>query len=141
MPRIIGLDYGAVRIGVALSDPLGLTAQAQETLIPKSKSDLMQKLYDLIKQHDVESIVLGLPLNMDGSRGPKAFEAEEFATALRQRFSLPVHLWDERLTTKQAQSTMRETNTKTKGRKPKLDSLAAVFLLQSWLDHERAHGQ
>lgn len=141
MPRTIGLDYGAVRVGVALSDPLGLTAQPQETLILKSKSDLMQKLYDLIKQHEVTSIVLGLPLNMDGSKGPKALEAEGLAEALRLRFSLPVHLWDERLTTRQAQSTMRETNTKTKGNKPKLDSLSAVFLLQSWLDHERAHGQ
>ena len=141
MPRILGLDYGTVRVGVALSDPLGLTAQPQETLIPRSKSDLLQKLYDLIKQHEVTSIVLGLPLNMDGSKGPKALEAEEFAQVLRQRFGLPVHLWDERLTTRQAQSTMRETNTRTRGNKSKLDSLSAVFLLQSWLDHERAHGQ
>jgi putative Holliday junction resolvase len=141
MPRILALDYGSVRVGVALSDPLGLTAQAQETLIPKSKSELMQKLYDVIKEHEVESIVLGLPLNMDGSRGPKALEAEALAETLGQRFTLPVHLWDERLTTRQAQSTLRETNTRTKGRKSKLDSLAAVFQLQSYLDHQRAHGQ
>jgi putative Holliday junction resolvase len=141
MARVLGLDYGTARVGVALSDPLGLTAQAQETLTPKSKSDLMHKLYDLIKRNEVTSIVLGLPLNMDGSRGPKALEAEELAVTLSQRFSLPVHLWDERLTTRQAQNTMRETNTRTKGNKPKLDSLSAVFLLQSWLDHERAHGR
>jgi len=140
MPRLLGLDYGAVRVGVALSDPLGFTAQAQETLVPKSKSDLMQKLYDLIKNHDVETIVLGHPLNMDGSRGPKALEAEEFAETLKQRFSLPVNLWDERLTTRQAQSTLRETKTRTKGYRPRLDALAAVFLLQSYLDRQRAHG-
>lgn len=140
MPRLLGLDYGAVRVGVALSDPLGFTAQAQETLVPKSKSDLMQKLYDLIKNHDVETIVLGHPLNMDGSRGPKALEAEEFAETLKQRFSLPVNLWDERLTTRQAQSTLRETKTRTKGHRPRLDALAAVFLLQSYLDRQRAHG-
>jgi len=140
MARILALDYGSVRVGVALSDPLGLTAQTQETLVPKSKSELMQKLYDLIKLHKVEAIVLGLPLNMDGSRGPKALEAEALSETLKQRFSLPVHLWDERLTTRQAQNTMRETNTRTKGHKPKIDSLAAVFLLQSYLDCQRAHG-
>lgn len=140
MARILALDYGSVRVGVALSDPLGLTAQTQETLVPKSKSELMQKLYDLIKLHKVEAIVLGLPLNMDGSRGPKALEAEALSETLKQRFSLPVHLWDERLTTRQAQNTMRETNTRTKGHKPKIDSLAAVFLLQSYLDRQRAHG-
>ncbi len=140
MARILALDYGSVRVGVALSDPLGLTAQAQETLAPKSKSELMQKLFDLIKNHEVETIVLGHPLNMDGSRGPKALEIEEFAETLKQRFSLPVNLWDERLTTRQAQNTMRETNTRTKGHKPRLDALAAVFLLQSYLDRQRAHG-
>jgi putative Holliday junction resolvase len=140
MARILALDYGSVRVGVALSDPLGLTAQAQETLVPKSKSELMQKLFDLIRQNEVEAIVLGHPLNMDGSRGPKALEAETLAETLKQRFSLPVHLWDERLTTRQAQNTMRETNTRTKGHKPKIDSLAAVFLLQSYLDCQRAHG-
>lgn len=140
MARILALDYGSVRVGVALSDPLGLTAQARETLVPKSKSELMQKLFDLIRQNEVEAIVLGLPLNMDGSRGPKAREAGEFAETLKQRFSLPVNLWDERLTTRQAQNTMRETNTRTKGHKPKIDSLAAVFLLQSYLDRQRAHG-
>jgi putative pre-16S rRNA nuclease len=140
MPRILGLDYGAVRIGLALSDPLGLTAQARETLAPKSKSELMRTLYALIKQNEVEAIVLGQPLNMDGSKGPKVQEVEAFAETLKQRFSLPVHLWDERLTTRQAQSTLRETNTKTKGHKPKLDSLAATFLLQSYLDYQRTHG-
>jgi putative Holliday junction resolvase len=140
MARILALDYGSVRVGVALSDPLGFTAQAQETLNPRSKSELMQKLYDLIKNHEVETIVLGLPLNMDGSKGPKALEAELFAETLKQRFSLPVHLWDERLTTRQAQNTLRETNTRTKGHKPKLDSLSATFLLQSFLDFQRTHG-
>jgi putative Holliday junction resolvase len=141
MARILALDYGSVRVGVALSDPLGLTAQARETLVPKSKSELMQKLFDLIRQNEVEAIVLGLPLNMDGSRGSKAREAEALAETLSERFSLSVHLWDERLTTRQAQNTMRETNTRTKGHKPKIDSLAAVFLLQSYLDHQRAHGR
>jgi len=140
MARILALDYGSVRVGVALSDPLGLTAQARETLVPKSKSELMQKLFDLIRQNEVEAIVLGLPLNMDGSRGFKAREAEALAEILSDRFSLSVHLWDERLTTRQAQNTMRETNTRIKGHKPKIDSLAAVFLLQSYLDCQRAHG-
>jgi len=140
MARILALDYGSVRVGVALSDPLGLTAQARETLVPKSKSELMQKLFDLIRQNEVEAIVLGLPLNMDGSRGFKAREAEALAEILSYRFSLSVHLWDERLTTRQAQNTMRETNTRIKGHKPKIDSLAAVFLLQSYLDCQRAHG-
>jgi putative Holliday junction resolvase len=139
MARILALDYGSVRVGVALSDPLGLTAQARETLVPKSKSELMQKLFDLIRQNEVEAIVLGLPLNMDGSRGFKAREAEALAEILSDRFSLSVHLWDERLTTRQAQNTMRETNTRIKGHKPKIDSLAAVFLLQSYLDCQRAH--
>ncbi len=139
MSRILAIDYGSVRVGVALSDPLGFTAQTQETLIPKSKSELMQNLFDLVRHYEVEAFVLGLPLNMDGSKGPKALEAEAFAETLKQRFSLPVHLWDERLTTRQAQNTMRETNTRTKGRKPRLDSLAATFLLQSFLDHKRAH--
>lgn len=132
--RILGFDFGDRRIGVALSDPLGVTAQPLTTLERASwKSDL-GRIRDLVRQHEVARIVVGLPLGMDGGPNERVRLTEEFMDRLRTTTGLPVDPWDERLTTVQAERTMLEGDVSRARRRRAIDRLAAVIILQAYLD-------
>jgi len=132
--KILGLDMGTKRIGVAVSDPLNITAQGLENIEKTSEQDVVAAVKEIVRVNNIEEIVIGLPLNMDGSEGPKAKEAITFSQTLKTALGLPVHLWDERLTTKQVERIMIEANTSRMKRKTKIDKLAAQLILQGYLD-------
>ena len=135
--RIIGLDYGSKTVGVAVSDPLGLTAQGLETIWRKQENKLRQtlaRIEELVSEYQVEKIVVGYPKNMNNTIGERAEKALEFKEMLERRTGLPVVMWDERLTTVEANRTLMEANVRRENRKQYLDELAAVFILQGYLD-------
>ena len=132
--RILGLDVGSKRIGLAISDPLGITAQGLETLQRQNKRLDFAQLEQVIREHRVTEIVIGLPLRMTGGEGIQAEKMQAFAEDVRRRFRLPVHLWDERLTSAQANRLLRETDMSIKRRGEVVDQMAAVLILQSWMD-------
>ena len=136
--RILALDVGSKTIGLAVSDPLGLTAQGLETLRRKNKRTDFDGLARILEQYEVVELVVGYPLRMSGSAGPQAERMAEFAEQLRKRFQLPVHLWDERLTTAQAGRVLRSTDMSIRRRGQVVDRLAAVLILQSFLDRRAA---
>ncbi|SDT31924.1 putative holliday junction resolvase [Paenibacillaceae bacterium GAS479] len=127
------MDYGDRRIGVALSDPMGWTAQGLEVLQRRDGSEL-QRLAQLVIEHEVTEIVVGLPKNMNGTIGPRGEICIAFAEELRQLVNLPVHLWDERLTTVSAERTLIEADVSRKKRKQVVDKMAASLILQNYLD-------
>jgi putative holliday junction resolvase len=133
-PRILGLDVGSKRIGLAISDPLGITAQGLETLHRQNKRFDFARLEQILREHHVAEIVIGLPLRMTGGEGIQAEKMQVFADEIRRRFRLPVHLWDERLTSAQANRLLRETDMSIKRRSEVVDQMAAVLILQSWMD-------
>lgn len=132
--RILGLDYGTRRIGVALSDELGLIAQPLEFIPAEPFAALLERLRELIRQREVMLLVVGLPRNMDGSYGPAALAVQEFVTVLRDAVAIPIRTWDERLTTAQANRALIEADVKRRQRREKVDQTAAAILLQSYLD-------
>jgi len=132
--RILGLDVGARRIGIAISDPLGVTAQGIDTLHRKNKKYDLQHLNRVIREYEVQEIVVGLPLRMSGAEGIQAGKIQEFAEELRKRFKLPVHLWDERLTSAEANRLLRETDLSIEKRGKAVDRMAAILILQGWMD-------
>jgi putative holliday junction resolvase len=132
--RVLGLDVGSKTIGMAVSDPLGVTAQGLNTVRRKSKRLDFSQLEAVIRQYQVGEIVVGYPLRMSGAEGSQAEKMQRFAQELRRRFGLPVHLWDERLTSAQANRVLREADLSIKRRGEVVDRLAAVLILQSWLD-------
>jgi putative pre-16S rRNA nuclease len=136
--RILGLDVGSRRIGVAVSDPLGITAQGLETIQRRNKRLDLEQLQELIRRYEVAEIVVGYPLRMSGSEGPQAEKMQRFAEDLRKRFQLPVHLWDERLSTAEANRLLRETEMSIQRRGQVVDRMAAVLILQNWLESRRA---
>jgi putative Holliday junction resolvase len=131
--RILAIDYGSRRMGLAVSDPLGITAQGIETLERKNKRADFGRLERTIREYQVREIVLGNPLRMSGQEGTQSQKVAEFAEELRQRFQLPVHLWDERLTSAEANRLLRENEVSTKKRAAAVDRMAAVLILQSFL--------
>jgi putative Holliday junction resolvase len=135
--RVLGLDVGARRIGIAISDPLGVTAQGLETLQRKNKKHDLHYFYKLIRDYEVREIVVGLPLRMSGSEGAQAQKVHAFADDLRKHFKLPVHLWDERLTSAEANRLLRETELSIEKRGQAVDRMAAILILQSWMDSRR----
>lgn len=138
--RIMGLDYGSKTVGVAVSDALGLTAQGVEIIRRRSEKRLRQTLAridELIEEYQVGSIVLGFPKNMDNTIGDRAEKSLEFQEILKKRTGLPVVMWDERLTTIEANRTMTETRVRREDRKKYVDELAAMFILQGYLDFSR----
>jgi putative holliday junction resolvase len=135
--RILGLDVGARRIGVAVSDPLGITAQGLETLQRKNKKHDFAFLNRVIREYQVKEIVVGLPLRMSGIEGAQAEKINAFAEDLRKHFKLPVHLWDERLTSAEANRLLRETDLSIEKRGQAVDRMAAILILQSWMQHRR----
>lgn len=132
--RILGLDYGDRTIGVALSDELGWTAQGIEVIRRKSEETDLERLRQLSVQFQVEEIVVGLPKNMNGTLGPRSEASMAFARVLVQELQLPVHLWDERLTTVSATRTLIEADVSRKKRKQVVDKIAAQLILQNYLD-------
>jgi putative Holliday junction resolvase len=132
--RILALDLGARRIGVAVSDPLGITAQGLETIQRSNSHTDMEALQRLVRQYEVAMILVGQPLNMSGTAGTQAQKAEAFAGQLQRRLSTKVVLWDERLTTAEAQRVLKSSGVSLEKRKQAVDRLSAVLLLQSYLD-------
>jgi putative Holliday junction resolvase len=136
--RVLGLDVGSKRIGIAISDPLGITAQGLKTLQRQNKRIDFEKLVQLAREHEVSEVVVGFPLRMSGAEGIQAEKMHRFADELRERLQLPVHLWDERLTSAEANRLLRETEMSIKRRGQVVDQMAAVLILQSWMEH-RSH--
>jgi putative Holliday junction resolvase len=131
--RVLGLDVGARRIGVAISDPLGITAQGLDTLHRKNKKHDFAHLDRVIREYGVKEIVVGLPLRMSGAEGTQAEKIQAFAEDLRRHFSLPVHMWDERLTSAEANRLLRETDLSIDKRAKAVDRMAAILILQGWM--------
>lgn len=135
--RIMGLDYGSKTVGVAISDTLGITAQGIETIERKEENKLRQtlaRIEALVKEYEVEKIVLGFPKNMNNTLGERAEKSLEFKEKLERRAGIPVIMWDERLTTVEAERTLIESKVRRENRKKYVDKIAAVFILQGYLD-------
>jgi len=135
--RIMGMDYGEKTIGIAVSDPFGWTAQGVEIIRRKDENNLkesMERIKELIEQYDVKKIVLGFPKNMNNTLGVRAEKTLEFKEKLEKRFSIEVILWDERLSTKAAESILLEADISRSKRKKVIDKMAAVYILQGYLD-------
>lgn len=135
--RVMGLDYGSKTVGVAISDPLGITAQGIETIERKEENKLrktLARIEELAKEYEVETIVLGLPKNMNNTLGDRAEKTLEFKEMLERRSGLPVVMWDERLTTVEAERTLIESKVRREDRKKYVDKIAAVFILQGYLN-------
>ena len=135
--RVLGLDVGARRIGLAVSDELGITAQGLETLQRKNKKHDFAHFYRIIREYNVREIVVGLPLRMSGAEGAQAEKIHAFAEDLRKHFKLPVHLWDERLTSAEANRLLRQTDLSIEKRGQAVDRMAAILILQSWMESKR----
>lgn len=135
--RIMGLDFGSKTVGVAVSDPLYITAQGVEIIRREQENKLrktLARIEELVKEYEVEEIVLGLPKNMNNSIGERAEKTLEFKAMLERRIGLNVVMWDERLTTVAADKTMMEAGVRRENRKKYVDQIAATFILQGYLD-------
>lgn len=135
--RIMGLDYGSRTVGVAVCDPLGITAQTVETITRRDENKLRQtlaRIETLAAEYGVERIVLGYPKNMNNTLGDRAKKSEELKAALERRTGLPVVLWDERLTTVAAEWVLMESGVRREHRKESVDQIAAAMILQGYLD-------
>ena len=156
--RILGLDYGSKTVGVAISDPLGITAQGVETIWRKQENHLRQtlarieelvseyhvektlaRIESLATEYGVEKFVIGFPKHMNNDIGERAQKSLEFRDMLVRRTGLEVIMWDERLTTVEANRTLMEASVRRENRKQYLDQLAAVFILQGYLDYRSMH--
>jgi putative holliday junction resolvase len=136
--RFLGLDFGDRRIGVAVSDELGLTAQPVLTLLRKNTKQDLKSLGRLLRKFHCAAIVLGNPLYMSGDLSPQAAKTQAFAASLREAFALPVHLWDERLTSAEAHRHLHAAGRPLSGHREVVDQVAAVLILQGFLDARRA---
>ena len=136
--RMLALDHGTVRIGVAVSDELKMIAQPLEFIPAEPFAKFLDRLKEILREKEVESILVGMPRNMDGSYGPAALKVQTFVAVLRDALAVPIQTWDERLTSVQANRFLMEGNVRRDKRKEKVDKMAAAILLQSYLD---AHSQ
>ena len=132
--RVLAVDLGTVRVGLALSDPLRITGQPMGRLPRRALRDNLDALIDVVRANDVAVVVVGHPLLMSGNAGERALDAQAFAERLRVAIGCPVVLWDERLTTVQAERALLEGNVSRRNRRRVVDAAAAALLLQSWLD-------
>lgn len=132
--RILGLDVGLRRIGIAVSDPLGITAQGIETLQRRNKRHDLAALEQIIRRYNAQEIVVGLPLRLSGEESSQSAKIQSFADDLRHRFELPVHLWDERLTSVEANRLLRQTELSMAKRAKAVDRMAAVLILQGFME-------
>lgn len=132
--RVLGLDVGSRRIGVAVSDPLGITAQGLETIQRQNKKRDFEALAQLIEKYGIQEVVIGLPLRLSGAEGTQSEKMRQFADTLSAHFGVTVHLWDERWTSTEANRLLRETDMSIEKRGQAVDRMAAVLILQSWLE-------
>ncbi|MFI3176543.1 MAG: Holliday junction resolvase RuvX [Eubacteriales bacterium] len=138
--RIMGLDFGSKTVGVAISDPLFITAQGIETIQRKDENKLRQtlaRIEALIEEYEVSEIVLGHPVNMNNTLGERSQKTKEFQESLERRTGLPVVLWDERLTTVAAEKVMIETGVRRENRKKYVDQIAATLILEGYLAYKK----
>jgi len=135
--RALGLDVGERRIGAAVSDPEGILAMPLAAIEARSEHEAVERIEALAREHDVERVVVGLPLSLDGSLGPQAQRVKSFADALAERIEIPVVTWDERLSTVAAGRALADAGVKRGKRKKRLDSTAASLILQGYLDRQR----
>ncbi|HBR03779.1 MAG TPA: Holliday junction resolvase RuvX [Ruminiclostridium sp.] len=137
--RVLGIDYGDVRIGVAISDPLGLTAQMLETIKWRNNTKVpVKRIGELIDAYHCEAIIVGIPRNMDGTSGERERKTREFIKLLEHEFpETEIKSWDERLTTVMAQRAMHDMGVKAKNQKGRIDQMSAAFILQGYLDFKR----
>lgn len=133
MKKVLGIDLGDARVGLALSDDLGLLAHPHSTLAV-AQGRVPERIAAIVRERGVETVVVGMPRNMDGSHGPAAEKTRVFVAALRLLISVPVVTWDERLTTVSAQRALQEAGRKAKDQKSVVDQVAAQIILQGWLD-------
>ena len=132
--RILALDPGTRRIGIALSDELKTIAQPLEFILAEPLDNVLARLTELVREREVELILVGMPRNMDGTYGPAAQRVQEFVAALKAALTVPIRTWDERLTSAQANRVLIAGNVRRQKRKEKVDQMAAAILLQSYLD-------
>jgi len=132
--RILALDHGTRRVGVAVSDELQMIAQPLEYIAPEPFAEFLKRLKEILREKEISLILVGLPRNMDGSYGPAALKVQEFVAALKDAVTVPIKTWDERLTTVQAQKFLIQGHVRREQRKQKVDKTAAAILLQSYLD-------
>lgn len=132
--RVLALDVGSKRIGVAITDPLGITAQGLETIQRQNKRKDMETLGRLLKEYEVREIVVGLPLRLSGAEGTQSEKMRRFAGDLESHFGVTVHLWDERWTSTEANRLLRETELSIEKRGRAVDRMAATLILQSWME-------
>ncbi len=135
--RILGLDVGSKRIGIAISDPLGITAQGLTTLQCRNPHSHTEEILELVRQYEVQEIVVGIPYHMNGSEGPEVEKVREFVSTIREAVPVQVHEWDERLSTVAAERLLIEADLSRKKRRKVVDKVAAVIILQGFLDKRR----
>ena len=131
--RVMAIDYGERRTGLAVTDELGITAQGLDTVVTKDEKKIPDLVAKVALERGVGSILLGLPRNMDGSEGEKCEKVRAFAEALKEKLDVPIVFWDERMTSMQAHRVMQEMNMKTRGNKEEVDRIAATLILQEYL--------
>jgi putative Holliday junction resolvase len=134
MNRVLGVDYGEKRIGLAVSDPLGMLATPLRTAEVSGTAQALDAVTEACREKEAECVVVGLPLNMDGTAGPMAEKVEAFVAVLRERLSVPVETWDERLSTAQVERSLLDADLSRRKRKGVRDKLAAQVILQGFLD-------
>jgi putative Holliday junction resolvase len=140
MNRALGIDHGDARIGLAISDELGMLAHPLETMYLREIADPVAHIANVVAKHKIAQIVLGLPRNMDGSYGPAAEKVRAFAEKLKAATPCPVKLWDERLTSVAAQRSLHEAGRNVKNSREVIDQVAAQMILQGWLDAQAMLG-
>jgi putative Holliday junction resolvase len=139
MSRLLGIDFGSVRIGIAISDELGLLAHPLETIL--AKQDVLRRIAQIVNERKIETVVVGVPRKMSGEIGRAAIEATQFAEKLRGILPCKVDVWDERLTTVAANRALREAGRKTRETRSYVDRVAAQMILQGYLDRESAKAE
>ncbi len=132
--RVLAIDHGTKRMGIAVSDELKMIAQPLEYIPAEPFADFLTRLKELLREKEVELILVGMPRNMNGSYGPAALKVQDFVAALKGALTVPIRTWDERLTSAQANRFLIEGNVRRQQRKEKVDKMAAAILLQSYLD-------
>jgi putative Holliday junction resolvase len=132
--RILAIDHGSKRMGIAVSDELKMIAQPLEYILAEPSDRFLARLNELINDKEVELILIGMPRNMDGSYGPAALKVQDFVEMLKAAVCVPIKMWDERLTSAQANRLLIQGNVRRDKRKEKVDKMAAAILLQSYLD-------
>ncbi len=132
--RVLAIDHGTKRMGIAVSDELGMIAQPLEFVLAEPFDKFLARLKELIREKQVELLLVGMPRNMDGSYGPAALKVQEFVTVLKEAVAIPIKTWDERLTSAQANRFLIQADVRREKRKEKVDKMAAAILLQSYLD-------